>query len=145
MRNHTGYDPFSGSGEIAISAANRRSSERHAAAEDQAWIGWWEGRLFRKSPATLVDISQGGSKLVAEYPPPRRSAIWICVAGRHTTEWIEGEALEVSRQPDNTAVVRVKFREVCPYAFFEVVVYGSSSGSDSAHWTREAAYRSNAY
>jgi hypothetical protein len=99
---------------------------RYAAAEDQAWLGWWEGRIYRKSPATLVDISHGGAKVIAEIPPPRRSSIYICLDGEHRTEWVEAEVLEVIRLPDKTAQVRMAFRELCPYSFFEVAVFGRS-------------------
>lgn len=108
---------------------NRRQSARHAAATDQAWIGWWEGRLYRKSLAVLVDISAGGIKLIAETPPPRRSPIWICVAGNHQTEWVEGVSLEVTPNIDGSAEVRAAFRDACPSTFFEVVAYGFGTSS----------------
>jgi hypothetical protein len=120
---------------------NRRQTERYAVAQDQAWIGWWEGRLYRKSPAVLIDISSGGAKLIAKYPPPRRSTIWICVAGQHQTEWVEGTSLDVLHAQDGSAEVRVSFRDVCPYAFFEVVVYGVGNGTEefkAAHSTDSA-------
>jgi hypothetical protein len=108
----------------APSPYTQRQHVRYAAAEDQAWLGWWEGRTYRKSPATLMDISHGGSKAIAEIPPPRRSTIWICLDGPRRTEWIEAEVLEVVRRRDNTAEVRMKFREICPYSFFEAAVFG---------------------
>ena len=100
------------------------SHERYAASEDQAWLGWWEGRVYRKSPATLLNISHGGAKLIAEVTPPRRSTVWICLDGPRRTEWIEAGVLSVARLQDQSAVVRVLFREICPYTFFEVAVYG---------------------
>jgi hypothetical protein len=103
---------------------NRRETERFGPADDQAWLGWWEGRIYRKSPATLINISQGGVKLIAVTAPPRRSTTWICLEGMHQTEWVEGQVLEVSRRPDGFADVRLGFCELCPYAFFEVAVYG---------------------
>jgi hypothetical protein len=102
----------------------RRQYERYPSAEDQAWLGWWEGRVYRRSPAMLIDISQGGAKVVSEIPPPRRSTIWMCIDGPRRTEWVEAEVVEVVRLDDGTAQVRMAFREVCPYAFFEVAVYG---------------------
>lgn len=108
----------------AMTPADRRLHERHTTAEDQAWLGWWEGRVYRKSPSTLLDISHGGAKLIAEFAPPRRSTVWICLDGPRRTEWVEAEALQVNRLQDQTAEVRVSFREVCPYSFFEVAVYG---------------------
>ena len=104
--------------------ANRRIWERYAVAEDQAWLGWWEGRVYRKSPAIMLDISEGGARLVAETAPPRRATVWVCIAGRHKTEWIEASVLGVSRDDDGSSVIRMAFREACPYAFFEVAVYG---------------------
>src|SRR5579871_6023635 len=109
----------------ASTATNRRQFERYTTAEDQAWLGWWEGRIYRKSPATLLNISQGGVKVIAEVPPPRRSTVWICLDGPRRTEWVEAEVLQVTRLVDGTAQVRMAFREICPYTFFEVAVYGS--------------------
>ncbi len=105
---------------------NRRQHERYAAAEDQAWLGWWEGRIYRRSPSTLINISHGGAKLIAELPPPRRSSVWVCLDGPRRTEWIEAEVIQVIRRPDQSAEVRIAFRELCPYTFFEVAVYGFS-------------------
>ena len=109
---------------------NRRQSERFPVAQDQAWIGWWEGQLYRKSPAVLVDISSGGAKLIASYPPPLRSTIWICVVGRHETEWVEATSIAVVRSNDGSAEVRVSFQGACPHAFFEVAVYGQVAVPD---------------
>ncbi len=111
---------------------DRRRAERYAAAEDQAWIGWWEGRLYRKAPAVLVDISLGGAKLIVENGPPRRVTVWICVAGSCKTEWVEGVSVDVTRNLSGSAEVRIAFREPCPYAFFKVVVYGVGSDSVEA-------------
>jgi hypothetical protein len=106
------------------SATENRRHPRYAPAEDEAWLGWWEGRLYRKSPASLVDISVGGAKVVAELAPPRRSTAWICLDGPRRTDWVEAEILEIIRLADGTAEVRMAFREVCPYTFFEVAVFG---------------------
>jgi hypothetical protein len=103
---------------------DRRGSERFAPAQDQAWIGWWEGRVYRKSRATLLDISQGGARAVAEASPPRRATVWICLDGPNRTEWVEAEVLEVRRMPDGSALVRMAFRELCPYTFFEATLNG---------------------
>jgi hypothetical protein len=115
---------LSEAGPATSEGANRRQTERFAPAGDQAWLGWWEGQTYRKSPATLIDISEGGVKLIAANAPPRRSTSWICLEGVHRTEWVEAEVLEVLRRPDGSAQVRMVFRELCPYSFFEVAVYG---------------------
>lgn len=107
-----------------VAGPNRRQWERSTVTEDQAWIGWWEERLYRKSPAALLDISQGGVRLASEFAPPCRSTAWVCLSGQRKTEWVEGTVLEVRRHPTGTFEVRLAFREICPYAFFEVAVYG---------------------
>ena len=110
---------------------NRRGSERFAVAEDQAWLGWWEGRIFRKTPATLLDISQGGAKLTVEFSPPRRSTVWVCLEGPRQTAWVEGVMLDAVKLPDGHAEIRMAFREVCPYSFFEVAVFGDPAASET--------------
>jgi hypothetical protein len=106
------------------SPENLRKHKRYAPVENEAWLGWWEGPAYRKSAATLVDISNGGAKVIAEIPPPRRSTIWICLDGQRRTEWVETQVVEVRLLPDNTAQVRMAFRELCPYSFFEAAVFG---------------------
>ncbi len=64
--------------------------------------------------------------MIAEIPPPRRSTIWICLDGQRRTEWVETQVIEVRLLPDNTAQVRMAFRELCPYSFFEAAVFGRS-------------------
>jgi hypothetical protein len=119
-------------GEVALS--DRRKSERFAASEDQAWVGWWEGRLFRKSPATLHDVSQGGAKLVADVAPPRRATTWVCLDGPHRSEWVEATTVEVMKLDDGTVSIRLAFREICPYTFFEVAIYGHPSTEESGQF-----------
>jgi hypothetical protein len=123
-------------GEVALS--DRRQSERYSASEDQAWVGWWEGRLFRKSPATLMDISQGGAKLIADAAPPRRATTWVCLEGPHRSEWVEGMAVEVTKFDNGTACIRLAFREICPYSFFEVAIYGQPSAEESGQFAAVA-------
>jgi hypothetical protein len=117
-----------------VAVSDRRQTERFAATEDQAWIGWWEGRLFRKSPATLIDISQGGAKLVADVAPPRRATVWVCLDGPHRSEWIEGITVEVTKFDNSSASIRLAFREVCPYSFFEVAIYRQPSTVESGQF-----------
>ncbi len=115
---------YSGGAAACDTMANRRKWERYAVAEDQAWLGWWEGRVYRKSPAVMLDISEGGARVVAQTAPPRRATVWVCIAGAHKTEWIEASVLGVTKGSDGSSELRMAFREVCPYAFFEVAVYG---------------------
>ena len=110
-----------GGATVAI-AGDRRKDERYSAADDRAWVGWWEGRIYRKSPAALVDISEGGARLVAEFGPPSRATAWVCVDGPHRTEWVEGVAVEVARLVDGTAAVHLAFRDACPAAFFMIAL-----------------------
>ncbi len=103
---------------------NLRRHKRYTPSETEAWLGWWEGAIYRKSHAALVDISNGGAKVIAEIPPPRRSTIWICLDGLRRTEWVESQVIQVRLLLDNTAEVRMSFREICPYSFFEAAVFG---------------------
>ena len=107
---------------------NRRESERFGPADDQAWIGWWEGRIYRKSPATLINISQGGVKLISVSAPPRRSTTWICLEGMHQTEWVEGQVLELTLVPDADIVrvscIRAVLPAVCSTLTWSVSVAG---------------------
>ena len=108
-------------------ASDRRNSQRFVPIEDQAWLGWWEGEEYRKTPATIIDLSQGGSKLVVRDSPPRRSAAFVCLAGPNRTDWIQGGVLEVRRLSSGESEVRIAFVELCPYSFFEVAILGTQS------------------
>jgi len=107
--------------------SNRRNSDRYIPAEDRAWLGWWEGSVFRTTEAELQNISKGGVLVRTALQPPRRSNVWICLEGPRRTEWVEGKVLDVAREQDKSATVRIMFDEICPYAFFEVAVYGWSA------------------
>jgi hypothetical protein len=127
-----------GTNKAEVALSDRRQSERFSASEDQAWVGWWEGRLFRKSPATLINISQGGAMIVAGVAPPRRATAWVCLEGPNRSEWVEGMAIEVTKLDDGTASVRLAFRELCPYSFFEVAIYGPPSPEESGQFAAVA-------
>ncbi|MDX2038641.1 MAG: hypothetical protein SFX72_18480 [Isosphaeraceae bacterium] len=111
--------------------SNRRSHDRYVPVEDRAWLGWWEGTTFRTTEATLLNISKGGTLVESEIAPPRRSIVWICLEGSRRTEWVPGKVLEVAREENSPPQTRVMFDEICPYAFFEVAVYGWQAARDA--------------
>ena len=106
--------------------SNRRNNGRFVPMEDRAWLGWWDGPTFRAVEAVLLNISKGGVLVQAETPPPRRSVVWICLEGPRRTEWVEGKTLEVGKEriASSTSEIRIMFDDICPYAFFEVAVFG---------------------
>src|SRR4051794_32712259 len=55
--------------------ADRRATLRHPARDNQAVIGWWDGREFRELAASFLNISLGGGFVSAD-EAPRSKRVW---------------------------------------------------------------------
>ena len=103
---------------------DRRASSRFAVVHEQAWIGWWDDAVWHELPARLLNLSAGGLMLVSLGAPSTSEKAWICLDGAHRTEWIEGVVLAQRFLPSGERELRLRFSEVCPYAFFDLAIYG---------------------
>ncbi len=112
--------------ELNVDHGERRRNTRYAAALEEAWIGWWEEGRFVESPARLVNVSSGGALVEAEHAPRVRKSVWICLVAPERTGWVEGLVLDARNTPEGVRHVRIRFREVCPYAFLDLSVSGGS-------------------
>ena len=103
---------------------NRRTEERHPAAECPAWAGWWvDARDFRITRARLLNISRGGAMVLLGDSPPVRDAMWICLGTPEPVDCAQATVLEVQKNGENQSPsVRLAFRAPCSDTFFRAAV-----------------------
>jgi hypothetical protein len=124
-------DPMMNPKDHRTSAKDRRTSARYTPAVDQSQIGWWDGKQFRTTSATLQDISTGGAALTIDgqiLPVDGEMApatVWMCVVGQEPTEWVQSRIAGATTGEDGTRRVRLAFTEHCPYEVFKASVWGN--------------------
>jgi hypothetical protein len=103
----------------------RRSVYRYSVVQDNAWLGWWEGRAFQSTAAKIVDLSLRGALFTVDAFPPKDQPVWMCPPGiASNEEWIEVKVIGAKKRLFGPREVRVTFRKVFPYEIFKAVVYG---------------------
>jgi hypothetical protein len=116
--------------ERGTSSKDRRTSSRYTPAVDQARVGWWDGKQFRTTSATLQNISTGGAAVTIDgqiLPVDGEMApatVWMCVVGQEPTEWVQSRIAGAMTGEDGTRRVRLAFAQHCPYEVFKASVWG---------------------
>jgi hypothetical protein len=111
-----------------LPVADRRQSPRSPVVESRAWLGWWATSCrFTSVPACLVDISQGGAKLVLTGPPPAQPIVWLCLGTPGPTECVQAKVLAVVPTSPRDSIIRLAFGTPCPQNLYQVAVFGLSS------------------
>jgi hypothetical protein len=99
---------------------NRRESDRQSVVVNRARLEWWEKDAAYESPATLVNISQGGALLIAENPPPVDQQVWLRFEEPTTTDWVKARVV----RNDSSPTTGLAFPQPCPYDFYMAAVLG---------------------
>ncbi len=107
-----------------VSAGDRRAVCRYSVFQDQAWLGWWDGQTFVKTPGRILDISLRGAMLNVEQLPPEEQPVWFCASGAAPAEWLEARTVQGRKQFLGPRIVRLAFQKIFPYESFKVLVYG---------------------
>jgi hypothetical protein len=109
-----------------LPVVERRQSPRFPAVEQRAWLGWWAtSRRFTTVAARLVDISQGGAKLVLAGPPCAvQQIVWLCLGIPGPTECVQAKLLSVTPTSRRESVIRLAFGTPCPHNLYRVAVAG---------------------
>lgn len=76
--------------------------------------------------ARIIDVSQTGVSLVCEAVPNEGQPAWIRLEGVDGAAWIEGNVCGISQRDPGRFLVRLAFRDGCPYDFFKATVWGGS-------------------
>ena len=97
---------------------------RYAAAKGPVEIGWWIGPEFKTAEVALRDISLSGASAVTRTPPPDSAPIWLRLNDPAHPDWVEAKVIAVTTRFWGPALVRMKFRESCPYDFFKAAIRG---------------------
>ncbi len=72
----------------------------------------------------LLDLSQSGMSVSGDTLPALDQRIWVRLEGAHATDWIEVVLRGTSPLGEGSHLIRLAFRDFCPYEFFKAVVYG---------------------
>lgn len=109
---------------------DRRKFPRYVPALDHAYLGWWEGEVFRTEPGWVENISCGGAALDVETDPGAGATVWLCVVGPERTVWVSARLLERRGR-----IVRLEFLERFPHQLFRTVVWGlgAQEQTDATH------------
>ncbi len=101
----------------------QRSSARHAAFEQLAWIAWYEDGEFHSADGALQDISRGGAALEVRTAPPD-GTIWVCLEAADRV-W-GAEFAVIATTPGRSLAHRLRGRFVhgCPEELYRVALRG---------------------
>jgi hypothetical protein len=78
---------------------------------------------LRSCNAQILDLSQSGMSLLSEARPIEGQPVWVRLQEPNTTEWVEAQLRGVTVKEHGKFLVRLMFREACPYDFFKTAVY----------------------
>jgi hypothetical protein len=108
---------------------DRRAASRYATKGPPAFLGWYEGDVYRTTAVKLLDVSLLGIKVEAEAFPPKEGTIWLCLAGQRPSQWIEVGVVECRKERrliSSRRLIRLQFLESCPYEVFKEAIEGFS-------------------
>ncbi len=129
--------------EWAIHRNDRRAAARYPAGGALVQIGWRDGTGYQSTGAVLLDISLGGASGRTSNCLPRHETIWVRLSWPTTTGWVEAKTIAVKRSLGNVLlrrkayVIRLRFKESCPYAFFSRAVRSAGRFEGAAGRRRE--------
>jgi hypothetical protein len=107
----------------------RRQACRYPASKHSAYLGWWQDGEYRTIGGSLVNISLEGALVHVDDPPPADASVWVCLEGDPEAVWVESVVVELTREKNKPLLARLRFRETCPFAFFNSAVQQSSSSN----------------
>ncbi len=102
---------------------DRRSSRRYSVEKIEAELCWHDGEQHRTCSATILNLSLGGTLLLAEALPPVSETVWFRLQDEEVPEWDEAVALQARRVGSGGYLIRLKFSVHCPYDVFKRVVF----------------------
>ena len=79
----------------------------------------------------LRDISLSGASAVTKTPPPDSAPVWLRLNDPAQPDWVEAKVIAVTTRFRGPTLVRMKFREPCPYDFFKAAIRGLASPDEA--------------
>ena len=80
---------------------------------------------MRSCGALVLDVSYTGISLVSEATPRGGQTVFVRLERPQPSAWVEGVVRSIAtRERIDDLLVRLAFREPCPYEFFKTAVYG---------------------
>lgn len=107
---------------IRAHSQERRDGPRHPAAEQEIWVGWWNGEHFGALDGRLLNISRGGALIVLGHRPPRRQSVWIYKEIDSELSCVRADVAGITPAPEASYSVRFRFASPCPTVLCESAV-----------------------
>ena len=125
---------------------DRRELPRYEPREARAWLSWRERDGGCVVAAWLLEIGQGGAALTADEAPPPGRQVCVRLAEDAGSDWLPAKVVAVSRRWRGPHLVRLAFRDDCPWDVFKAALFGvgildrapppdePAEFADSRHW-----------
>ncbi len=95
-----------------LKPSDRRSSPRHPASSNEAFIGWWVGKEFHSVAGQIRDISSGGALILTSEEPPNKH-VWIGLVKPIETRWSPVRVVRVRETSVGLVEVGLAFETSC--------------------------------
>jgi PilZ domain-containing protein len=104
---------------------DRRMAPRYSPNEEvRVCVAWRNGEEYQYVAARIGNVSVSGALLLADGTPPADQPLWVRLDDPSSAEWVAAELIEARREARDRHVLRLAFRDGCPYAFFKASVNG---------------------
>lgn len=126
LRGHAAHSPLANGKAATPAPANTRAAaapEREPV-ESRPAVQTKGEPIMQHCRARILDLSQTGISLISEAIPPENQPAWVRLDGPQASDWVEGTVRGISQRDPGRFLVRLAFRDGCPYDFFKAAVYG---------------------
>lgn len=107
----------------------RRLHPRLPAVDYRIWVGGWaSARDFVTIAARVVNLSRGGTLVLTNVPFFVGDDVWLRLGSPTFDGCIRAEVLDTTETSEGEHLLRLRFHEQCPDAFYEVVTLGLAFG-----------------
>ncbi len=104
-----------------VKPSERRSSPRHPATSNEAYIGWWVGEEFHSVAAQFRDIRSGGA-LILTLEAPTSKHVWIGLAKPVVTRWCPVRVVRERETSVGLIEIGLAFEASCDSVLLKVLV-----------------------
>jgi len=104
-----------------VKPSERRSSPRHPASSNEAYIGWWVDEEFHSVAAQFRDISSGGA-LILTLEAPTSKHVWIGLVKPVETRWCPVRVVRVRETSVGLIEIGLAFEASCDSNLFKILI-----------------------
>jgi hypothetical protein len=111
--------------------SERRSSPRHPASPNEAWVGWWVGDKFHSVAAQFRELSSSGA-LILTREIPANGCVWIGLDKPFETRWVPMKAVRFRETSGGLIEVGLAFQAFCGSDLFEALISDGELAVDTS-------------